>query len=54
MHDRCYEELEEYDCRIRTLSYKYQVTKGLVFCRKPAAPIRAWTSPASEFSCPQA
>lgn len=34
MHDRCYGQLEEKDCAIRTQSYDYRYTNGLVICGK--------------------
>lgn len=32
VHDRCYGELEEKGCGIRTQSYNYRVTRGQVIC----------------------
>ncbi|XP_008588768.1 PREDICTED: calcium-dependent phospholipase A2 [Galeopterus variegatus] len=32
MHDHCYEHLEEKGCDIRTQSYKYRFSKGMVTC----------------------
>lgn len=32
IHDRCYGQLEESHCAIRTRSYKYRFTRGQVIC----------------------
>nr|XP_027792762.1 calcium-dependent phospholipase A2 [Marmota flaviventris] len=32
MHDRCYGRLEDEGCGIRTQSYQYRFTRGLVIC----------------------
>lgn len=40
MHDRCYGELEEKDCGIRTQSYDYRFTQGMVVCGKGDFPFR--------------
>lgn len=40
MHDRCYGQLEEKDCAIRTQSYDYRFTRGLVICGKGGFPFR--------------
>ncbi|XP_053432902.1 phospholipase A2 group V [Nycticebus coucang] len=34
VHDRCYGQLEEEGCNVRTQSYKYRFSRGLVTCER--------------------
>lgn len=51
VHDRCYGQLEEKHCAIRTQSYDYRFTKGLVICGKGGFPFRLGVLLSNRWAC---